>query len=158
MAGFQAGCLASLTMLGWWLLGASLQRRSPWTVPNLLATLFYGDRAYGSRFMFPTAAGLALPYVVYTLLGVAFALIARERKTGLPLVGAGLLTGLALNWLIFTAAMRRISPELYIYLPNRLLMVSHLLYGVMLATFPTFLHRLKETETPANQETIRNRA
>jgi hypothetical protein len=152
MAGFQAGCLASLTMLSWWLLGASLQRRSPWTVPNQLATLFYGDQAYGSGFTYPTLAGLALPYVVYTLFGVAFALIARDRRAALPLVGAGLLTGLALNWLFFTAAMKRMSPELYIYLPSRLLMVSHLLYGVMLATFPSFLQRLKDAETPSRLE------
>jgi hypothetical protein len=150
-AGLQAGCLGSLAMIGWWLLGSSLQRHSLWSIPNLLATIFYGDRAFGPGLRVSTLAGLALPFVVYSVLGVLFALAARERKGGLLLVLAGLLAGLAFNWLIFGVALEKIDPDNYLYLPLRPLLVSHLLYGVMLATYPAFARRFEAPGSAPNQ-------
>jgi hypothetical protein len=48
-------------MMGWWVLGEFLQRRSAWIIPNLLATTFYGERAYRSGFVVSTWSGLAFP-------------------------------------------------------------------------------------------------
>jgi hypothetical protein len=142
LAGLQAGCLGSLLMIGWWLLAELIQRRSPWTVPNLLATTFYGERAYRSAFMASTWSGLATPVVVYCLAGVGFALLGRERKAGWLLVMIGAVTGLLLDWFVFDFSMRRINPLVSIYSPDRILAVSHLIYGITLASYPGFARDL----------------
>ena len=130
-------------MIGWWLLGEILQRHSPWIVPNLLATTFYGERAYRESFIIPTWSGLALPFVAYCSAGMLFALIGRERARGLVLLLAGLGTALALNWLWFGVALKRLNPLFDNYSPDRLILVSHLLYGVALANYPSFAKTLE---------------
>jgi len=139
LAGLQAGCVGTLLMIGWWLFGELLQRRSPWIVPNLLATTFYGERAYRSGFMTSTWSGLAGTFAVYCVTGVVFALIGRERKAGWVFVAIAGAAGLAINWLYFDFVMRRLNPFVPIYSPDRILLISHLLYGLALATYPAFL-------------------
>jgi hypothetical protein len=148
LAGLQAGCLGSLLMIGWWLLAELIQRRSPWTIPNLLATTFYGERAYRSAFMASTWSGLAAPMVVYCLAGVAFALLGRERKSGWLLVVIGAAVGLLLHWLFFSFAMKHINPMVPIYSPDRVLAISHLIYGVTLASYPAFARNLLPEAPP----------
>lgn len=145
LAGLQAGCLGSLLMIGWWLLGELVQRRSLWMVPNLLATTFYGERAYRSGFIVPTWSGLAFPLAVYCAAGVVFALSGRERKGGWGLLLVGAAAGLALNWLFFGVALKRLNPLVGLYSPDRLIAVSHLLYGVALVTYPGFARDLSGT-------------
>lgn len=142
LAGLQAGCLGSLLMIGWWLLGEVLQRRSPWTVPNLLATTFYGERAYRAGFIVPTWSGLALALAIYCAAGVAFALAGRERKSGWGLLLVGAAAGLALNWLLFGIALKRLNPLVGLYSPDRLITWSHLLYGIALASYPGYARDL----------------
>ena len=110
LAGLQAGCLGSMLMIGWWMFGEVLQRRSAWTVPNLLATTFYGERAFRNGFIVPTWSGLALTMVVYCSAGMLFALAGRERKAGWILLAVGVLAGLAVQWLFFGVILRRINP------------------------------------------------
>jgi len=142
LAGLQAGCLGSLLMIGWWLLGELIQRRSPWIVPNLLATTFYGEHAYRSAFTASTWSGLAGPLAVYCIVGVVFALAGRERKAGWLLVVVSGAAGLALDWLVFGVILRRVNPFIQIYSPDRLIAVSHLLYGLALSSYPAFARDL----------------
>jgi len=114
-------------MIGWWLIGEFLQRRSPWILPNLLATTFYGERAYRSGFMNSTWSGLACPLVVYCTAGIVFALVGRERKSGLILVLAGVAGGMVMNWLFFGLALKQMNPMIKIYYPDRLIALSNLL-------------------------------
>jgi len=139
-------------MIGWWLLGAMLERRSPWTIPNLLATTFYGERAYRQGFIVPTWAGLAGTLVVYCAAGVVFAVAGRERKGGWVLLLVGMTAGLALDWFCFGIVLRRLNPLVQIYSPDRLIEVSHLLYGAALASYPGFARQLQaavESDLPA---------
>jgi hypothetical protein len=149
LAGLQAGCLGSLVMIAWWMVAEILQRRSPWLVPNLLATTFYGERVYRPGFMISTWSGVALPMVIYCLAAIAFALAARERKAGWLFVAACGAWGLTLNWLVFGFVLRRTNPLIHIYSPDRVLAVSHLLYGLALATYPNFAKGLLGRPAPA---------
>lgn len=153
LAGLQAGCLGSLLMIAWWLLGEIAMRRSAWIVPNLLATTFYGELAYRSGFSWHTCAGLALPFLVYSAFGVVFALIGRARRGGVLLVFAGLAFGIFLNWFLFDFSMRRLNPFVTLYAPDRLIAISNLLYGTALATYPGFARRLASSfeNTAASQ-------
>ncbi len=139
LAGLQAGCLGSLLMIGWWLMGEAITRRSPWLIPNLLATTFYGERAYRSGFIMPTWAGLAFPFVVYCATGVLFALLVRDRiRSGWMMLLAAVTAALAFEWLWFGIVLTRLNPMAHSYSPGRLILVSHLLYGVALARYPNF--------------------
>jgi hypothetical protein len=129
-------------MIGWWLLGEGLLRRSPWTIPNLLATTFYGAGAYRGGFLVSTWSGLAFPLVVYCATGVLFALAARERQAGWILLLLGAAAGLAVHWLFFGVALRHLNPLVQIYSPDRLVVVSHVLYGIALTTYPGFARAL----------------
>jgi hypothetical protein len=133
-------------MIGWWMLGEAIQRRSPWTIPNLLATTFYGERAYRPGFIVPTWAGLAGTFVVYCAAGILFAVAGKEKKGGWVLLVAGIAAGLALNWLFFGIVLNGANPLVRIYSPDRLITVSHLLYGAALATYPRFSRQLERIE------------
>ena len=148
LAGLQAGCLGSLLMMGWWVLGEFLQRRSAWIIPNLLATTFYGERAYRSGFVVSTWSGLAFPIVLYCAAGVLFGLVARERRTGWVVGMTALAYALTVNWLIFGFALKRLNPLLQIYSPDRLITVSHLLYAAALPLYRGFARRL----TPVDRD------
>jgi hypothetical protein len=125
------------------MLGEVFQRRSPWIIPNLLATTFYGERAYRPGFIVPTWVGLAGTFAVYCAAGVLFAVAGRERKGGWVLLLAGAATGLALNWFCFGIVLSGLNPLIRIYSPDRLITVSHLLYGIALATYPGFAKQLE---------------
>jgi uncharacterized membrane protein HdeD (DUF308 family) len=135
-------------MIGWWLLGEELLRRSAWTVPNLLATTFYGDRAYRSVFIIPTWAGLAAPFALYCIAGMLFAVAGRERKGGWLLVAVGVAAGMTLNWLFFGVIFKRMNPLAELYLPDRLITISHILYGTALASYPGFFRRFEAQPVP----------
>ena len=130
-------------MIGWWLMGEMLQRRSPWTIPNLLATTFYGERAYRPGFIVPTWAGLAEAFAVYCAAGILFAVAGRERKGGWLLLLVGVAAGLSLDWFNFGVVLKRLNPLVQIYSPDQLIAVSHLLYGAALASYPGFARQLQ---------------
>ena len=135
-------------MIGWWLLGEALERRSPWIIPNLLATTLYGERAYRPGFIVPTWAGLAGTFAVYCAAGILFAVVGRERKGGWVLVLAGMAAGLALDWFCFRIVLNGLNPLVRIYSPDRLITTSHLLYGAALASYPRFYRQLDPIVEP----------
>jgi hypothetical protein len=154
LSGLQAGCLGSILMIGWWLLAETLQRYSTWLLPNLLATTFYGERAYGAGFATSTWSGLAFPFVVYCAAGAAFAVVGRERKASVRLILVGVVTGVALDWLFFGVALRHFNPMVHIYSPDQLILVSHLLYGITLASYPLFLEKMKPAAVTGSDQQV----
>ena len=136
-------------MIGWWMLGEILLRRSAWTIPNLLASTYYGDRAYRHGFTIPTWSGLATAFAVYCAAGVLFALAGRERKGGWILILVGVATGLAFDWLFFRVIFNRLNPLAELYMPDRLVTISHLLYGTALASYPGFFRRFDPQREPS---------
>ena len=138
-------------MIGWWLLAEEAQHNSAWIVPNLLATTFYGENAYQAGFIVPTWAGLAYPFTVYCAFGILFALVGRERQGGWSLLLVGAATGMGLDWLCFGFVQKQLNPMVEIYAPDRLIAVSHFLYGVALSSYPSFARALVEprSSTPS---------
>ena len=151
LAGLQAGCLGAIAMIGFWLFGSSTQHRSPWTVPNLLATLFYGISIRRSGFSIPTLAGLALPFVAYSILAVIFAALVRDRVGGPLLAILGILSGIAADLFFFRVGLTSLDPLIQPYLPKDTILLSHVVYGACLATAPKFARRLLHHEQ-LNQE------
>src|SRR5215472_14218713 len=91
LAGIQAGIVGALILLGYLALDSAWHRRSIWTVPNLMASTFYGESAYRPGFGARTSAGVALLLFLYGLLGLLFALAVRDHGTRIRVLLAGLI-------------------------------------------------------------------
>src|SRR5437879_13595458 len=74
MAGVEAGILGGLFMMLWLAFLSLLQGRSVWSVPNLLASTFYGEAALRRGFRWTTLSGLALQLIVSATAGLLFGL------------------------------------------------------------------------------------
>src|SRR5689334_23333120 len=79
LAGLQAGMLGVCWMLAWLGISAKWQLRSFWTAENLMASVFYGDRAIRAGFAGRTLSGLALYLLLYSSLGALFAFLVADR-------------------------------------------------------------------------------
>jgi hypothetical protein len=135
-------------MILWWMLGELLQRHSPWLLPNLLATTFYGERAYRNGFRTSTWSGLAAPFVFYCAAGVVFALAVKERWSGMRLVLASLAACILFDWVFFGLILSRVNPLVGLYSPDRLILISHTVFAFGLVSYPGFARRLLPPAEP----------
>ena len=139
LAGLQAGMIAVCWMLAWLGVSAMWQRRSFWTSENLMASVFYGDAAIRRGFSFSTVSGMALHFIVYSLLGALFAAAVRSRLTGLGTLLAGILFALAWYYLWFHAIGKNMLPLIALLHAERPTVFGHVIYGGLLARFHAFL-------------------
>ncbi len=139
LAGLQAGMSASLLLLVWLALTSMWYRRSIWSVPNLFASTFFGEAAFRTGFGKTTYSGVALHLFVYSMLGVFFGLLARQRSSRVTLLALGIAFGVATYYLLFDVLWKNVNPLVTLYVPNRPMLAGHLLYGAMLSRFPRYL-------------------
>ena len=132
LAGIQAGVMGAVVLLGYLALDSAWHRRSVWTVPNLLASTFYGESAYRQGFHVRTSAGVALLVVIYGLLGALFGLVMRDHGSLLRVILLGLIYGTAWFFLSFDWLWQHVNPLVPLYAPDRAMLVGHLLYGAVL--------------------------
>jgi hypothetical protein len=145
LAGIQAGIVGALILLGYLALDSKWHRRSIWTVPNLLASTFYGESAYGPDFGGRTTAGLALLLVIYGVLGAVFGLVVRDQGSRARVVLLGLIYATAWFFLSFDVLWKHVNPLVHIYSPDRAMLIGHLLYGGVLGgRFPAYLRSVGE--------------
>src|SRR5712671_4965716 len=72
VAGVESGILGGALMLVWLGLLSFLQGRSVWSIPNLLASTFYGEAALRRGFRWTTLSGVALHLIVSVVAGLLF--------------------------------------------------------------------------------------
>jgi hypothetical protein len=153
LAGIQAGTVGALILLGYLALDSAWHRRSIWTVPNLLASTFYGESAFRPGFGASTSAGVALLLLLYGVLGLLFALVVRDHGTRTRVVLAGLIYGTGWFFLSFDILWKHVNPMVQIYSPDRAMLVGHVIYGGVLGRgFPAYLKSIRGEEAPAPPE------
>ena len=118
LAGIQAGVVGALILLGYLALDSAWHRHSVWTVPNLLASTFYGESAYRQGFSAGTSVGVALLLLLYGALGLLFALVIRDHGTRMRVVLAGLIYGTGWFFLSFDILWKHVNPMVQIYSPT----------------------------------------
>src|SRR5438270_13691900 len=91
VAGVESGILGGALMLVWLGLLSFLQGRSVWSIPNLLASTFYGELALRRGFRWTTLSGVALHLIVCAMAGLVFGL----AVSGIAHRGRVMLLGLA---------------------------------------------------------------
>ena len=126
-------------MLGWLALASAFERRSVWSIPNLLASTFYGETALRRDFATSTLSGVALHLLVYAVAGVVFGLLIRDNGNRLRVVLLGMLSGVGLYYLCFGLVWKSVNPLVPLYSPDRPMLLGHLLYGTFLGRFPVYL-------------------
>ncbi len=149
LAGIQAGVIGALVLLGYLAVDSAWHRRSVWTVPNLLASTFYGDSAYRQEFNSRTSTGVALFVVIYGLLGGLFGLLVRDHGSLTRAAVLGLIYGTAWFFLSFDWLWKHVNPLVPLYSPDRAMLVGHLLYGAVLGgRFPACRREMSDGKEP----------
>ncbi len=118
-----------------------------WSVPNLFATVFYGENAWQNEFFHSTWAGIALLVVIYGLIGIVWGCIWKLHRV--PLLSFfGTLTGLATYFFFFHFIWAHTYPFIPLYAPLRELQVAHILWGAALAKSPAYSARIARAIAP----------
>lgn len=153
LAGIEAGTVGALILLAYLALDSAWNRWSIWTVPNLLASTFYGESAYRQGFRASTSVGVALLLLLYGVLGLLFALVVRDHGTRMRVVLAGLIYGTGWFFLSFDILWKHVNPMVQMYSPDRAMLVGHVIYGGVLGrAFPVYLRSIRGEEAPAAPE------
>jgi hypothetical protein len=146
-AGLEAGITGILWMFGCFFVASYWSSSGLWSVPNLFATVFYGDYAYEGDFRRSTWAGIALIVVIYGLLGLLWGCFWKEnRKPLLSFYGA--MAGLAVYFIFFNFIWTHLNPLIPLYAPVRQLEVAHILWGAALAGSPGYARRIAVATLP----------
>jgi len=141
LAGIHAGILGALVLVACLMIGSVWNHRSIWSVPNLLATTFYGSDAYRNQLVRTSWTGMALIFAIYGFLGMIWGAVAGDRrKRALPLYGA--IFGLVVYFVLYDFLGKHANPLVTLYGPDRQLQVGHLLWGLVLARSPGYSRRI----------------
>lgn len=132
LAGLEAGVLGAIAMLAFLMLGSVWLRRTVWSMPNLMATVFYGSDAYGRGFGWAAIAGCALFVFVYGLLGVIWGVASPDGEFPFRTL-AGAVAGLAVYCLLFGFLWKHTWPLISLYAPDRQLQIAHIVWGIVVA-------------------------
>jgi hypothetical protein len=148
LAGLQAGTLGVMWMLAWTGLCAMWLRRSFWAPENLLASVFHPDSNITIDFSGSTLSGLALYLLVYGLAGAGFAVLAvRQPMRPARTVLLAVLMALAWYYFSFHLLWRTVSPSIAFLNAERPAVLGHVIYGLVLGRFHTYLPRDEKRAT-----------
>lgn len=148
-AGLQAGMLGVLAMLAWLGVSAEWQRRSFWTSENLMASVFYGNRAIRAGFAGRTLSGLAVYLLLYSLLGALLAWAVRDRLARIRVLMVSVLFALIWYYLSYRLLWRTVAPLIALLHVERATVLGHLVYGTLLGRYPVYLPRPPVPPPPA---------
>ena len=125
-------------MLAWIMTGAWVQGQSFWTIPNLLAYTFHGNRMYRPDFVWRTWSGLSFHFVFAGVLGVVFALLlpARTRLAVASLLGV--LYSLLLYAVAGVWVWERLNPPMQVYARQPFVLAGYVLFGALLGSVAVF--------------------
>ncbi len=142
LAGVETGIAGGLTALAWLAIHSLWSGLPAWTYPNLLASTFHGPSVLNAGFRAATLSGLALDLFTWGVLGIVFGLLIRDHSRRLRVVLLGMAFALLWYYLSHGFLWKRVNSLVPLYSPERAVVVAHLLYGLVLGTFPARLSSL----------------
>ncbi|MDQ3242390.1 MAG: hypothetical protein M3Q09_01495 [Gemmatimonadota bacterium] len=146
MAGAGAGLVAGTVMAMAMMMFAISRHQSIWTMPNLIAAMWFGPPVATGQPGFPTIAGFLTHEVTSILMGmIALAWVA--GLTGRRLFLASLAYALASYPLVFSTVISWANPAMYQRAPMIDMTWGHMIYGMVFAVAYTFIVRRSEKTT-----------
>ena len=143
IAGIESGVLGGIFMLGWLALVSVLQGRSAWSMPNLLASTFYGQAALRRGFRWSTLSGVALHVTMSASVGLLFGLAVSGVASRPRVMLLGLGAGVAWYFLSLGLLWTHINPIVPLYGGGSGWFTAHLGLGIFLGSFPRYLRNLE---------------
>jgi hypothetical protein len=154
LSGIEAGIIGGIAMLAL-LVAGSLVRGDPWwTTPNLLATTFYGMRAFRGAPNQATLTGSALHLVIAGTVGAAFGLLCGGIEPRRRLVLIGTLAGLVWYGLADAVLWRQVNPLVTLYSPQPVTLLSHALFGACLGSMGKSLQATPQGNPTAEPDQV----
>lgn len=145
-AGIQAGVLAAIMSLGWWMLAGLPNNQSIWTLPNLMGGAFYGQRSLRAGAGLYTSAGLSL----HLLLCVSLALLASQLlspKTRLSFSVLGTVLGASLWFYLWDGFFwRTVFPPYALYCKQGVIFAGFLIEGLCVGLYSLFVRSTRVTK------------
>jgi hypothetical protein len=142
MAGVEAGVLGGLFMMLWLAILSALQGRSIWSVPNLLASTFYGEEALRRGFRWTTLSGVALQLVVSVAAGLLFGSAVNGIAGRGRVMTLGFAAGVAWYFLSEGLFWKYVNPLVPLYTHGGGMFMAHIGFGFFLGSFPRYLSDL----------------
>jgi hypothetical protein len=143
MAGLECGVLGGVFMLVWLGLVSILQGRSVWSIPNLLASTFYGEAALRRGFRWTTLSGVAIHVILTVAAGIVFALAVNGMANRGRAMLLGLGAGMAWYFLSMGVFWKYVNPMVPLYSRGMGMFLAHVGLGLFLGSFPRFLRALE---------------
>src|SRR5262245_844937 len=135
MAGIEAGVLGGLFMMAWLAALSLLRGGTIWSMPNLLASTFYGEEALRRGFGWSSLSGVALQVIVSAMAGLLFGL----AVDGIPHRGRVMLLGLAAGaaWYFLSVGVfwKYVNPIVSLYARGGGMFLAHVGMGAFLGSF-----------------------
>jgi hypothetical protein len=136
LAGLQTGITGAIAMVMWFAIASLWSKRTVWWVPNLVASVFYGETSLTYKAGGYTVVGIAMVLFTYGLIGLLFGTFVKEYPANLRLLCFGIVTGLAVHYLMLRVFWKAANPMAHLYAPDAQILIAHILFGCLLARYP----------------------
>jgi len=143
MAGVEAGVLGGLCMMAWLAILSLFQGRSIWSMPNLLASTFYGEAALRRGFRWTSLSGVALQLIVSAAAGLLFGFAVSGIADRGRVMLLGLAAGVAWYFLSLGVFWRYVNPMVPLYARGSGMFLAHVGMGIFLGSFPRYVEALE---------------
>src|ERR1700749_2797662 len=129
LAGMEGGTVGVLWMLAWLGISSLWQQRGFWSPENLMSTAFDRNATLAPMFNWATCGGLALYVLIYSLLGMVFASVVRDRIPRGRVMLVAVVVSLVWYCRTFRLIFKFAFPLVATLHVIRSTVVGHLLYG-----------------------------
>jgi hypothetical protein len=143
IAGVESGVLGGMVMLAWLAILSLMQGRSIWSIPNLLASTFYGEAALRRGFRSTTLSGVALHLIMTAAAGLVFGLAVGGIASRSRVMLLGLASGMTWYFLSLSIFWKHVNPIVPLYGSGNGMLLAHLGLGYFLGSFPKYWRDLK---------------
>ena len=148
LAGLQAGTLAGLVLLGWFVLLSYFYFQEPWALINILAASLRNNATWGHAFSSVTSTGISAHLFVCGMLGMALGWILPRPGPTRRTSYTGMMFGVVISLFLYQFFWLRFAPLLAEYMAPLAFWIAHLLFGACIAQFPKFYLQLDPPPPP----------
>lgn len=146
LAAMQAASLASILTIFWCGIASNSSSHSFWTVPNLMAGLFYGNASLRPDFGFHTLSGLAIHFLLSTIFAMLFAVAIPPTLRPLTSILLGVLAATSWFYILDGFFWRKAFPPLALYSRRPSIFFSFVLMGICIGLYSVFVRSRREPQ------------